>query len=175
MNEHGLYIEIRPAEESELAIIGSTFSPNDMTNPEYRRYEVQKKGEGVYLAAWHNNTPIGAFLVRWSGPNDAPVTRFVEITRSAYLEGGLTLAEYQRKGVATAIIQEAERLAREKGCTHIGLAVGSTDNPEARRLYEKLGYVYWRHGEFTVSWEFIDGNGNKRIDSEVVIYMQKIL
>jgi predicted GNAT family acetyltransferase len=38
-------------------------------------------------------------------------------------------------------------LAKEKGCTHIGLAVGSMDNPEAKRLYQKLGYADWGYGE----------------------------
>lgn len=175
MNVNGLNIVIRPAEESELDVIWNAFSPDDMAKPEYRRHEVQKRGEGAYLIAWHKNTPIGAFLVRWSGPNEDPVTRFVDITCRAYLEGGLTLYEYQGRGVATAIIKEAERLAIERGCTHIGLAVGSTDNPRARRLYEKLGYVDWGHGEYTISWDVIDANGSKRIDSEVVTYLQKRL
>ena len=76
------------------------------------------------------------------------------------------------QGVATAMIHEAERLAKEKGCTRIGLEVG-INNPEAKRLYEKLGYVDWGHGDFVISWEQIDENGNKGIGTEVVIYMQK--
>lgn len=48
-------------------------------------------------------------------------------------------------------------------------------NPEAKRLYEKLGYVDWGHGDFLISWEQIDENGSKGIGTEVVIYMQKSL
>lgn len=71
---------------------------------------------------------------------DGVVTKLVDITHSAFLEAGLTVYEYRRQGVATAIIQEAERLGKEKGCTCIGLEVG-INNPKAKRLYEKLGYV----------------------------------
>ncbi|WP_167276507.1 GNAT family N-acetyltransferase [Paenibacillus lupini] len=82
--------------------------------------------------------------------------------------------EYRRKGVATAIIQEAERLAKEKKCTRIGLEVG-VSNTAARRFYEKLGYVDWGQGEFLTSWENKDENGNTVIETEVVIYMQRKL
>jgi GNAT superfamily N-acetyltransferase len=133
---------------------------------------VQKKGEGLYLIAWSDDNPIGHFLLRWSGPQDDRVTRSVDVTRSAFLEAGQTVDHYRRKGVATAIIRKAERLAEEKGCTHIGLEVGTT-NRNAKRLYEKLGYADWGYGQFSISWEYIDRNGNKRIDSEFVIYMQK--
>jgi GNAT superfamily N-acetyltransferase len=175
MREQGILIEVKPVEQFQLDQIESMFSPDNLSNPQYRRYKVQQSGDGVYLIAWHNNNPIGGFLVHWSGPKDDHVSKYFDISRCAMLEGGLTLDEYRRKGVATAVINEAERLAKEKGCTHIGLAVSSTNNPNAKRLYEKLGYIDWGHGEFTISWEFIESNGNKRIDSEIVIYMRKNL
>jgi GNAT superfamily N-acetyltransferase len=173
MNKDKLCLEIKEAEESQLSFLATQFSPGDPMF-QYNRYATQKRGEGLYLIAWHHNTPIGHFLLRWSGPNDEPVTKLVDITHSAFLEAGLTVYEYRKQGVATAIIQEAERLAKEKGCTCIGLEVG-INNPEAKRLYEKLGYVDWGHGDFLISWEQIDENGNKGIGTEVVIYMQKSL
>ena len=76
---------------------------------------------------------------------------YIDVKHSAYLEAGATRAAYRRKGVATALIREAERVARAKGCTQIGLEVGSTDNPEAKRLYEHLGYVDWGRGNFSLA------------------------
>jgi GNAT superfamily N-acetyltransferase len=175
MHEQALSIEIKPAEESQLNVLENTFSPGNLSKHHYKRYEVQKRGEGVYLIAWHNHIPVGHFLLYWSGPHDVHVMRYVDVTHSAYLEAGATRVEYRRKGVATALIREAERLAKENGCTQIGLDVGSTDNPVAKRLYEKLGYVDWGHGEFLISWEYIDRNGNKGTESEMVIYMSKRL
>ena len=173
MNKKDFQIKIKAAKETQLQLLVSQFS---LDNPmfQYNRYNVQKNGEGLYLIAWHENVPIGHFLLRWSGPQDAPVTNKINITASAFLEAGLTIDDYRRKGVATAIIQEAERLSKEKGCTHIGLEVG-VENFEAKRLYEKLGYKDWGYGEFLINWEFIDNNGNKGIDSEIVIFMQKNL
>jgi GNAT superfamily N-acetyltransferase len=174
MGQHELSIKIKPAEESQLDLFVIRFSPD---NPmfQYNRYDVQRKGEGLYLIAWYNNMPIGHFLLRWSGPQDEYISKKVDITRSAFLEAGLTKDDYRKKGVATAIIKESERLAKEKGCLNIGIEVGSTDNPDAKRLYEKLGYIDSGYGEFLVSWECMDSLGNKSIDSEVVIYMQKVL
>lgn len=173
MTKEELCLEIKEADESQLDFLVTQFSPN---NPmfQFNRYATQNRGEGLYLIAWHNNTPVGHFLLRWSGPNDVPVTKLVNITHSAFLEAGVTVYEYRRQGVATAIIQEAERLAKEKGCTCLGLEVG-INNPEAKRLYEKLGYEDWGHGEFPISWEYTDENGNKGIGTEVVIYMKKNL
>jgi len=167
------YTEIKAAEESQLDILVSQFSPN---NPlfQHNRYAVQQKGEGLYLIAWKHQTPIGHFLLRWSGPADAPVTKMIDITDRAFLEAGLTIEGYRSRGVGKSIIREAERLAKEKGCTHIGIEVG-VGNPEAKRLYEKLGYEEWEYGEFPISWEYTDKNGKKGIDSEIVIYMQKNL
>ena len=175
MHEQTFTITIKPAEASQLDVLEHEFSPGSLSKHHYKRYEVQKRGEGVYLIAWHDHIPVGHFLLRWSGPDDACVMHYVEVTQSAFLEAGGTRVAYRRKGVATALIREAERVAKEKGCTQIGLEVGSTDNPDAKRLYEHLGYVDWGQGEFLISWEYIERSGTQRTASEVVIYMYKLL
>jgi GNAT superfamily N-acetyltransferase len=175
MQEQAFMITIKPAEASQLDVLEHEFSPGSFSKHHYKRYEVQKQGKGVYLIAWHKHIPVGHFLLRWRGPDDARVMHYVEVAQSAFLEAGGTRVAYQRKGVATALIREAERLAKEKGCTHIGLEVGSTDNPDAKRLYEHLGYVDWGHGDFLISWEYIDRNGNTGTESEIVTYMHKPL
>ena len=175
MHEQAFRIAIKPAQESQLEVLEHEFSPDSLSKRHYQRYEVQKRGEGVYLIAWHEHTPVGHFLLRWSGPDDARIMRYVDVTQSAFLEAGRTQVASRRKGVATALIREAERVAKEQGCTRIGLEVGSTDNPEAKRLYEHLGYVDWGHGDFLICWESIDRNGNTSTESEVVTYMYKPL
>lgn len=175
MYEQAFTITIKPAEASQLETLEHVFDPDALSKYHYKRYEVQQQGEGVYLIAWHDHTPIGHFLLRWSGPQVAHVLKYLDLTKTAYLEAGATHGAYRRKGVATALIREAERLAREKGCTEIGLEVGSTDNPDAKRLYEHLGYVEWGHGEFLISWEYIDGKGNRGTETEIVTYMHKPL
>lgn len=175
MHEQPFALVIKPAEEAHLEVLEHEFSPDTLSKPHYKRYEVQKRGEGVYLIAWHEHTPVGHFLLRWSGPDDAQVRKYVDVAHSAYLEAGATGVNYRRRGIATVLIREAERLAKEHGCTRIGLDVGSSDNPDAKRLYEHLGYVDWGQGEFLISWEYIDRSGIQRTASEVVIYMYKLL
>jgi GNAT superfamily N-acetyltransferase len=120
MDEQALLFEMKPAEASQLDMLEHVFDPETLSKDHYKRYEVQKQGEGVYLIAWHDHTPIGHFLLRWSEPQDGLVRTYLDVTKTAYLEAGATHAAYQRKGVATALIREAERLAKEHGCTHIG-------------------------------------------------------
>ncbi|SEO75940.1 GNAT family N-acetyltransferase [Paenibacillus sp. OV219] len=173
--ETSFTIEVKPVEASQVDLVHRQFSQDDYSLPQHRRYQVQSNGEGVYLIAWDRETPIGGFLVRWSGPQDEAVSSRIDISRSAFLEAGLTIDEYRRKGVATAIIREAERLAKLHGCTHIGMEVSSNDNPDANRLYKKLGYVDWGYGDFTISWKCMDADGNSRVDSDVVTFLQKPL
>lgn len=175
MHEQAFTITIKPAEASQLDLLEQEFAPGSLSKRHYKRYEVQERGEGIYLIAWHDHTPLGHFLLRWCGPADARVMRYVDVTLSAFLEAGGTQVAFRRKGVATALIREAERIAKEHGCTQIGLEVGSTDNPEAKRLYEHLEYVDWGHGDFPISWEYIDSNGHTGIESEIVTYMYKPL
>src|SRR2546421_1327385 len=90
MPEQEFKIAIKPAEESQLDVLEHEFSPDTLSKYHYKRYEVQQQGEGVYLIAWHDHTPVGHFLLRWSGPRDARITRYVDVTQSAYLEAGAT-------------------------------------------------------------------------------------
>ncbi len=168
MPEQTFAITIKPAEASQLDLLEHEFSPQSLSKHHYKRYEVQKRGEGVYLIAWHEHTPVGHFLLQWSGPADARVMSYVNVEQSAYLSAGETRLAYRRKGVATALIREAERLAKARGCVQIGLKVGSTDNPDAKRLYEHLGYVDWGHGDLLISWDYIDWDGNTGTESEIV-------
>ena len=166
-----LPVEIRPAEESQIEVLEEQFSPDSRSRYHYQRFAVQRSGNGIYLIAWHGIQPVGHFLLRWDGPSDDPTGRYPQHTPC--LESGATKSVLRRRGVGTRMILEAERIAREKGYRQIGLAVGSTDNPLARRLYERLGYRDWRKGEFTISWGYEMKDGRKGIESEVCIYMFK--
>lgn len=168
-----LEIEIKNSRGDELDFLHSEFSPNNLAKYHHQRHEIQEKDEGVYLIAWHKNKPIGHFLLRYNGPEKDTSSKYPYPT--PYLEAGGTRSEYRKKGVATKMIQKAEEIVLDKGIKKIGLAVGSTDNPDARRLYEKLGYVDWGQGEFEVSWKYFNPDGSKGTDSEVCIYMFKNL
>src|SRR5947207_13315496 len=107
--EEASLFEIKPVEASHLDVLERVFDPDTLSKHHYKRYEVQKQGEGVYLIAWHDHTPIGHFLLRWSGPEDAHVMNDIAVTQTAYLEAGARRDEERWKGVATTLIGEIER------------------------------------------------------------------
>jgi GNAT superfamily N-acetyltransferase len=168
-----LDIEIRPVEAADIDVLQRQFAPNNALNYHQPRLAVQQRGAGVYLIAWHDGEPIGHFLLRWHGPEDDPTGRYPPGT--ACLEAGATLPAFRQRGVATRLIQHAERLARNAGHRQIGLAVGSSDNPMARRLYERLGYRDWEQGEFRIQWQYETLEGVRGEESEICIYMFKVL
>jgi ribosomal protein S18 acetylase RimI-like enzyme len=75
-------------------------------------------------------------MVHWLAEQQAPIAWQGKV---ANLEDLLVLQERRNQGVGTALLLEAENLVRERGQSHVSLGVG-VDNPNARRLYERLGY-----------------------------------
>jgi GNAT superfamily N-acetyltransferase len=166
-------VEIRPATEADLTILEHHFAPDSRARDHVRRFAVQQHDEGRYLIAWHGTEPVGHFLVRWDGPAHDPTGQYPP--RTAYLGAGQVKPAYRRMGIGTHLIREAERNARAWGCEGIGLTVGSTDNPLAKRLYERLGYHDWGGGEYTARWEYETADGTTAIGTGVCIYLLKAL
>jgi GNAT superfamily N-acetyltransferase len=51
------------------------------------------------------------------------------------------IGEYQRRGIGSALIYAAERLARQRGCAAVGIAVEQSPAYDAAsRLYPRLGF-----------------------------------
>jgi RimJ/RimL family protein N-acetyltransferase len=63
---------------------------------------------------------------------------------------------------------------RWPGCDRLILAVG-VDNPNARRLYERLGYVDWDHGTIAGTWVERDHHGSPITLSETCHVLVKRL
>lgn len=168
-------ITIRLAQESELELLEKTFSPRSKSRRHFERFEKQKAGEGIYLIAWHKNTPVGHLLLEWNGPQDPSVARTINVNKRAYLFAIRTKEEYRKKGIATKLVQISEKIAKERGYEWTGLEVGYASNPDALRLYQKLGYRYWGRGGFIVNGEYLQEDGQKYTEFEAVVYMEKKL
>ena len=80
------------------------------------------------------------------------------------LEDVWVTESWRGRGVGTALLRFAEELARKRGCRRIGLAVNPTDNPRAKGLYERIGYV--GTGEAAYIDDVYDGHENWVIDME---------
>ena len=57
-----------------------------------------------------------------------------------YVDALATAPEHRRRGVATALLEDAERLARGDGLKGVALDTG-IENRAARALYERYGFT----------------------------------
>lgn len=130
---------IRPLTRDDIESIARTFAPMNKKRAQYERYfEEQRRGERVTLVALAGGAVVGYTNLLWQ-PGYASF-RQQGIPEISDLN---VVKEYRRRGVATALIREAERIAAASGKTLIGIGVGMTpDYDAARSLYPKLGYVY---------------------------------
>ena len=79
---------------------------------------------------------------------------------------------FQRIGIGTALIERGEELLRERGYHFATIAV-ERDNPDARRLYERLGYARIR--EVPRSWSYVDPDGRTRkVEVEEVLLRKEL-
>ncbi|QAY67950.1 GNAT family N-acetyltransferase [Paenibacillus protaetiae] len=119
----------------ELAILyettdgGAGFQPSDVEVP-----------RSAFIIARIDGYPVGCGALR---PLDE---QSVEVKRM------YTRKEFRRKGVAQAILAEADRLAASFGYTNIKLQTGPRQ-PEAAALYERVGY--YRIPRFSGDWDLV--------------------
>ena len=88
--------------------------------------------ELFYQVADFNGYPIGQVLVIWSGKPSHPHFPDVQSLR--------VHPAFRGMGVGSRLLHAAEGAAREREFGELGLSV-SLDNPQARKLYERQGYL----------------------------------
>lgn len=133
-----------------------------------RAFAEQQRGRRLMLIADCNNFPIGHVFVQLSG-GEAAVADGVS---RAYFYAFRVMEMFRRQGIGTRLLLHAERLVRERGFGWTTIAVAK-DNPNARRLYERLDYRVFRddRGE----WSYCDHQGQVRWVSEPCWLMEKDL
>ena len=125
----------------------------------------QAGGHGVLLVAWADGRPAGDVLVSWEPADEPEVRRWLPgVPRLVHLE---VLGPLQRRGIGTALIRAGEDAARRLGHERLALGVG-VGNHDARRLYERLGYVDWGHGTVVGTWQELDHDGTPVTMSETL-------
>ncbi len=162
--------DIRPLVQGEIPLLDAHLDAERLAGRHHDRFTQQQDGRLTYLIAWLDGIPVGHTMVRWEGTTDAYVAD--RISECAHVEDLFVMPELRSRGIGTRILGHVERLAAERGFTWIGLAVG-TDNPRARALYERLGYVDTGFGVFEIGGTYTDIHGNVREWREVCEYLVK--
>lgn len=138
---------------------------NDRYGKAFRR---QQAGGSSYLVAVRDGVLAGFGEVLWDGCRMADV-------RSQYPNcpefNGLS-AFPAGQGIGTALIRAAEARAENQGFRMIGLGVAE-DNPNAARLYLRLGYQ--ARTRYVDSWSYVDDAGTKHDVDDPATFMVKDL
>ena len=165
-----LDIDVRPLSLCGIPLLDAHLDVDRLAGRHHDRFTQQQDGHLTYLIAWLDEIPVGHMMVRWGGTTDAYIAD--RISDCAHLEDLFVMPELRSLGIGSRILRHAERLAAERAFTRIGLAVG-IDNPRARMLYERLGYVDAGFGVFEIGGSYMDIHGNQRRWREVCEYLVK--
>ena len=134
---------VRPARQDDLAALVDALGQETHY---VDRLDRQRRGLGVLLAAWLDGVPVGGVYL-WQQDAEEPEIRecLPGVPLLNHLE---VLPEWRNQGIGTKLLVEAERWIAATGADRVALAV-TVDNPDAERLYRRLGYVRWCHPPVT--------------------------
>jgi GNAT superfamily N-acetyltransferase len=142
-------IEIRRMTPAHIDALTAAFALWNKPLDQYARYfEENQRGTRITLVGYVDGDLAGYGNLLWQSDYEP------------FIESGIpeindlnTLEPYRRRGLASSIIAECERIAKEAGNPIIGIGVGQTpDYANAQRLYPQLGYVYDGRGVHSSIW-----------------------
>jgi len=93
-------------------------------------FEAQERGDMLMLLADLNGFPVGQLWINLALKREE---------RTGCLWAGRVFPWLRSLGLGSRLFALAERLLRERGYAGVEFGV-EKDNPDARRLYERLGY-----------------------------------
>jgi ribosomal protein S18 acetylase RimI-like enzyme len=129
-------MRISTCTEADLAAL-ERHLPTGRNNAHAYHFGRQQAGDVEYLIAWIGDVPVGQAVVTWAGFQEEAVRDAVPDCPAI---GYLGVDQGQRgRGVGSGLVAAAEERITARGFRRAGLGVG-TENPDAMRLYERLGY-----------------------------------
>lgn len=165
MKREAADICIIPVQPGDIDLLCQRMGANDDAN-HWSYADKQSRDEGVYLIAWDKDIPVAHLFICWTGNTEVP--RIVDRYPQAAQFGDCpeicelyVVPERRSQGIGTQLLRQALELACARGAPQLTICV-DTDNPRARSLYERLGFVESGIGAFTTSGVLIDEAGQER-------------
>jgi GNAT superfamily N-acetyltransferase len=124
---------IRLAHNSDLEQL-KLIKPSITTETVQERLALQIKQKAEFFVVDTEKELAGFALLKWFGKPTHPEYPDIE---DLYIK-----ESYRGKGLATMLLQECEKKAKDKGVTKIGIAVNPSENCPAKKLYLKCGYTH---------------------------------
>ena len=130
---------LRNLEKADCQLISQSFTDQGWNKPisQYQNYlKLQIQGKRDVIVATVNDKIAGYLTIDWMSKyspfNENGIPEIVDLN---------VVKKFQRNGIATALILEAEDRIRKVAST-AGIGVGLlSDYGSAQRLYVKLGYI----------------------------------
>ena len=129
-----------------------------------------KKGERMAYIVMCDGQDAGYCFLN-KAPKYAPYKRF-----GIYeIQDLNVLHDFRQKGLASALVESCEGVARQDECAEFGISVGlSADYGPAQRLYCKLGYLPDGQG-ITYDRQTLKHGDSVTLDDDLCLMMVKVL
>jgi len=141
----------------------------------YREYDRVKLIESVENGSWTpvvatlKGNDVGGYYLNWD-----PKYHLYRRMGMPELQDLRVLQSNRRHGIATALIQAGEEIARGQGRTGLGISVGlHAEFGAAQRLYVRLGYIPDGLG-VTYDREVVPAGEKRPIDDDLALMMLKL-
>lgn len=161
-------VDIRQADESDISSLYEFYQSIGQKDEGY--FETIFEKDCVVLIAEKNNKTVGFGIL-----NFEPKYSFYQKLEIPEIQDVNVLPEFRQQGIATALIESFENLARDQEVEHIGISVGLTkDYGPAQRLYCKLGYMPDGNG-ITYDRAYVDPRQQICVNDDLCLMMLKSL
>jgi ribosomal protein S18 acetylase RimI-like enzyme len=126
----------------------------------------------LYVAICEKTNDICGFITISSKPNKNYDIIYDMSINSIVIYRLAVAPEFQKKGIATSLLNHAEIIAKKNNINRIRID-SSVNNEESNNLYKKLGYTLVR--TFKKEKNMIDYNGELKMISYDGTYYEKII
>lgn len=165
-------IDLRMATEADLPTLEALPFSSGLPSKHRDRFERQQRDEVLYVLASLGDRIIGHLLLKWDCPSDPHVRALVP--PCAEVEDFVVAPDLRGQGIGSEMLTNAGSQSLERGGTRLGIGVG-VENPSARWLYERRGFVLVPGSEHRVSWLSPDASGREVREYEDCVYLVRKL
>lgn len=140
---------IRQMEEGDIDLLAKAFHPLNKPRDQFELFwKEHQTGNRVTFVAAADEATVGYTNLIWE--SDYKPFQEMGIPEISNMH---ILDEFQKQGIGTALIKEAEKISLSQGKAEIGIGFGLTpDYGIAQRLYPKLGYTPDGRGAQSTPW-----------------------
>ncbi len=163
-----MQVVFRPAERDDLPKLEWYGKYTHFRRVFQRTYEEQLRGQRLMLLADVNGFPVGQIFIQLENYEDL----WLDMRKRAYLYSLRVMDAFQRQGLGSALLREAETLLRAQRYDSVSIAAAK-DNPGARRLYER--HAFRVVAEDAGRWSYVDHKGLTHYVNEPCWILEKFL